>query len=437
MRTYVDRMWIYGGKATFIRFQAAYNLDEEAAFTATDEKLKTALKNRLRGGSVALARIQAKEVVEAGSFLGSHPNVYNRVNWEMAFDQFTPLAGTPLEFRTGDFKVRKTNPGSRGDYCPIVSIWADKKKVAWVRKQLLQVTSSRSEVQLPLGLAVRFIPCVTDESMVISTAGRTMAIRARAKQKKFTQKTGIMSSEEIMGLDFVISEIRGGVSCREALMALRSRRNPDMNLFLMVEEDWDSPGTVRFLHHASVEDECMEVIPALGLVLEKELSTSRVWKWFSNKMRDDCAAFNYNAERGVHDPDDKGGDNKQEWSHWDSLLGEDSDDDDIPNHGAAIITGTGRLSNLNFDGKPRNAFDDNGTIQTNALRALVDDPSASSSIGASPNTAATAASTEASSLTSTAGKLDQAAVEQYLEQNPSLLQKILDAAGPQSGGVGT
>ena len=74
----------------------------------------------------------------------------------------------------------------------------------------------------------------------------------------------------------------------------------------MVEEDWDDPTKVRFLYHESEEAECMEIVPALGLVLQKLLATSLVWQWFSEKMKQDCDQFEYDVEKGVYDPADKG-----------------------------------------------------------------------------------------------------------------------------------
>ena len=60
---------------------------------------------------------------------------------------------------------------------------------------------------------------------------------------------------------------------QEDLVAKRFYMGDDAlpSLFLMVEEDWEDPGKVRFLHHYMEKAECMELIPALGLVMEGAL----------------------------------------------------------------------------------------------------------------------------------------------------------------------
>ena len=245
---------------------------------------------------------------------------------------------------------------------------------------MLEATSSKFEGDFPLGMKVRFIPCATDESIVISQQGRLMAQRARVKQQKFIKRTCIMSSEEIVGLDYVLPS--KNISLRQALMALRSRSDPTRSLFLMVEEDWDDPGRVRFLHHESEEAECMEMIPALGLVMAKELGTPKAWTWFSKKMAEDCKGFEYDPAKGIYDPNDQQAVRDDELHCWDSLLGEDSDDEMIYPAGTSIIANPGRMSNLNFGSEKTNRYDDNGTLHSGGLRDMagfLDDRSEDSS----------------------------------------------------------
>jgi hypothetical protein len=166
----------------------------------------------------------------------------------------------PLEFRAQDWKLQTKRSS---DYVRAVSIYVGQEKTTAARNSLLDMASSANQDQLPLGLRVRFVPNVLDESSINTQDARMMAKRARTKQKQFTSKTMISTSHTILGLNYIVKSLQ--TSLWEAILAIRSRTDPSRNLFVMVEEDHGS-SNVKFLYHQTMAGKVMTAIPALLLI---------------------------------------------------------------------------------------------------------------------------------------------------------------------------
>jgi hypothetical protein len=354
LRTYVDKVWCSVDKSPYVRLKMAHNVDP-VKFQGTDflESLTS------RDAYVSVDALQSQNIKEVGTLLGSHTGAFHAENWTQAFAQCESLKNVPLEFRAQDWKLQKKRSA---DYVRAVSIYAGQEKTAAARNSLLDMTSSANQDQLPLGLRVRFVPNVLDESFINTQDARMMAKRARAKQKLFTSKTMISTSHTILGLDYIIESLQ--TSLREAILAIRSRTDPTRNLFVMVEEDHGS-SDVKFLYHETMADEAMTAIPALPLILEKELESSIVWTWFSESAKDLCRGYQYDRSKGVIST--TGDYMKEALEDW-AMDNDDEDSEEEFQQEMNNMTIDSVPAGLAFGRRGANFYNDDGTIKTLEFR---------------------------------------------------------------------
>ena len=125
-----------------------------------------------------------------------------------------------------------------------------------------------------------FVPELTDTRFVIKPGSIEIAKKAASKHDEFMDKTEITDYESIIGLDY---PLKIGITCREALMSIRSTTEKDKNLFVAVDEMWG--GVVRIAYKSKFEEEARSLISVLPIYLDFMIGR-QVWIWFTEDSRE-------------------------------------------------------------------------------------------------------------------------------------------------------
>jgi hypothetical protein len=111
-----------------------------------------------------------------------------------------------------------------------------------------------------------------------------------------------------------------------------------------------------------MRDEAMTAIPALPLILEKELESFIVWTWFSQSAKDLCRGYQYDCSKGVTST--TGGLMKELLEDWAMDNDEDEDSDEEFQQELNNMTIDSVLAGLAFGRRGANFYNDDGAIKT-------------------------------------------------------------------------
>ena len=128
-------------------------------------------------------------------------------------------------------QVSKNRPRSKSRAPTIWCRWEDAGKC---RNALAKIYSRNNNGAYPLATQARFIPNTVDSRFITPVSARVMAIKAQNKHEAFLAKTATGIGHSIVGLDYFLDEYQ--VTLREAIMAIRSAKEPDSNLFVAVDD---------------------------------------------------------------------------------------------------------------------------------------------------------------------------------------------------------
>ena len=105
-----------------------------------------------------------------------------------------------------------------------------------------------------------------------------MAAHAVLKHDKFMNKTMVVPSEYVAGLDYPVNiPGQGELTLREAIMSIRSSSDPTRNLFAAVDESYNQQ-QVNFAYKTALDEEARPMVVGLPLYLEYVLGP-RIWNW--------------------------------------------------------------------------------------------------------------------------------------------------------------
>ncbi len=357
---YFPGIYYYANRIPYIRVLLGFNKETECFTTGLSQEFKKWLTRASFG--FHKEKLQDRNICRVGWLLGSHPSVFNYDDMEDAIHSLEDCKSIRVELKAEEVKITKVQQNwNAGEFrqTPVraVHIWCTFAQTSLVRSKMKALFSSKTKKK-PLGKSLRFIPHILDNRFITTEKTAMLTARMKSKQKKFLQQTTFTTAHGILGLDYVIPSLH--ISLRQALMAIRSKENPEKNIFISVDGWGDQ---VRFAFNMAIADEADRLIPALPIFLEATLGPA-VWTWFSAQAQQDCEDFEWDPDQGIVDKHVV--DSQGQIEDNDSI--ESEEDSDIENDlDIEFGESTANIFTLNLDNFGLNQYDDGGSVATGAL----------------------------------------------------------------------
>ena len=295
---YVDNIFLKHGNSCWVRMRIGHT--KPSAFME-EESFQTYFRDR--GILIAKEKLQMKVTQKAGWLLGSHPTAFNPRDLEQALEHLPELKGIPIEVRIDYIRVKaegRTNTKAAQIFCS----WDATQKC---RRALNTIYKKKNVDGYPLGKNMRFVPNIMDRRFITTPSTRKKVQASIQKQTKFLASVETTKNYTICGLDYYDEKLKQ--TLRQALMGIRSTSQPDRNLFLAVDTFMQGE-TVVFLFKKDLAHEANTLIPALPLLLEVTLDSTRVWNWFHEEAKMMTEGFYWDPRRGILEID---GDDEDSW----------------------------------------------------------------------------------------------------------------------------
>ena len=345
LEQFVDKLWLQKSKSPWTRLRIGHNKPIDDIISKD-----FVIWSKREDYTISKEKIQAKSLSKVGFLMGYHPDALNPNNLESALKQFDLMKGLEIEIRNEMIQVSRTKPRSKARAPTIWTKWEDAGKC---RVALAQIYSKNNKGAYPLATQARFIPNIIDSRFITSVPARTMAFKAQDKHEAFLSRTSTAIGYTILGLDFYLEEYK--VTLREAIMSIRSTKEPDYTLFTAVDDQQYS-NKVVFAFRKTLEPEALAAIPGLPLILEGHYGP-RVWTWFADQAKAETAGYHWDPELGlvetqeVLDFTDLDG-----WEDLDEVTTVEGDTQNQRVHGFEITSAPAK-----------NQYNDNGSIKTRLL----------------------------------------------------------------------
>ena len=194
----------------------------------------------------------------------------------------------------------------------------------------------------------------TSSTPALSLLSRPALFKAQDKHEAFLSRTSTAVGYTILGLDFYLEEYQ--VTLREAIMSIRSTKEPEYTLFTAVDDQQYS-NKVVFAFRKTLEPEALAAIPGLPLILEGHFGP-RVWTWFADQAKAETAGYHWDPKLGLVET--------QEVLDFTDLEGwEDLDETTSVDEGE---TQNQHVHGFEITSAPaKNQYNDNGSIKTRFL----------------------------------------------------------------------
>ncbi len=352
---YFPGIYYFANRVPYIRVLLGFNKDTEHFTTELPYEFKKWLTSTSSG--INKEKLQDRYICRAGWLLGSHPAVFNYGDMEDAIQSSIEGKDIIVELKSEEVKISKVQqgnwnqePSARQVPIKAVHVWCIFSQTSAVRTKMKSLFSSKSK-RKPLGKSLRFIPHILDNRYITTDRSAVLISKMKNKQKRFLQQTTFTSASGILGLDYVIPSLR--VSLRQAIMAIRSKKEPEKNVFVSVDSWGDQ---VRFAFNTNIADEAERLIPALPIFLEATLGPA-VWTWFSDQAKWDCEDFEWDFEKGIVDK-------KGEFDDEDSMGSIESNEEDKLD---IEFESSANIFSLDLDHFGTNQYGDAGSVATGAL----------------------------------------------------------------------
>ncbi len=435
---YFQGVYYFANRVPYIRVLLGFNKNISSFTTELPHEFKKWLTRTSAG--FTKEKLQDRNICRAGWLLGSFPSVFNYEDMEDAIHSMEECKSIRVELKTEEVKTTKLsqsswnqnfNGASRQIPVRAVYIWCTYDQTSIVRSKMKTLFSSKNTKKL-LGKNLRFIPHILDNRFITTDKSALLTTKMKNKQKRFLQQTTFTATNGILGLDYVIPSLH--VSLRQALMSIRSKEDPDKNVFVSVDGWGDQ---VRFAFNMNIADEAERLIPALPIFLEATLGPA-VWTWFSDQVQRDCSDFEWDPENGIVDRQNG---NSQGMLGEDDSIESDNISDDAERLDIEFNESSAKIFSLNLGNFGPNQYEDGGSVATKALfppNGRNSDVSAetmsqpatvvtdvSSRTENSPFSSLTASITP-KLQTSVMKQMAQAAMESLRQMPPAELQKMLN-----------
>ena len=192
-----------------------------------------------------------------------------------------------ITINQGNSKTKKASKRSKAMH---IMVPDDTKAIA--RSCLAKLFPSKPRGDYPLGIQYRFVPNTADTDFAISKTARRIAQRLMTKQASFLDNCVQREHRHFNDL-FVSHDTMPNISLIKILMALKSKRFPERQLFLCIEQEFEE-GPVIFQYSSELEDEADGIIPVLPLYLEGKFGKG-ISKWLRPSATIGTSGYEYDS----------------------------------------------------------------------------------------------------------------------------------------------
>ena len=259
-----------------------------------------------------------------------------------------------ITINQGNSKTKKATKRSKAMH---IMVPDDAKAIT--RSCLSKLFPSKPRGDYPLGIQYRFVPNTADTDFAISKTARRIAQRLMTKQASFLDNCIQREHRHFNDL-FITHDSMPNITLIKVLMALKSKRFPERQLFLCIEQEYEE-GPVFFQYSSELEDEADGIIPVIPLYLEGKFGQG-ISKWMKPSATIGTAGYTYDSKSNKVIPQGNNILNNLN-DDWEQRINKyDNDDDSLSDIGSddgqsgfAIEFGEldfdndKRLSNLNDD----------------------------------------------------------------------------------------
>ena len=161
-------------------------------------------------------------------------------------------------------------------------------------RSCLQVAyPSKVRGDYPMGIQFRFIPNIADPDFAVSPSARTIASRLKAKQASFLDRCITRQNTHFKDI-FAKHEYDNNITLLQILMAMKSKKYPDRQLFTCIEQEVED-GVVQFQYAEELENEADGIIPVLPLYLEGQFGKGTS-KWIKPSASIGTYGYEYDKD---------------------------------------------------------------------------------------------------------------------------------------------
>ena len=318
------------------------------------------------GLDIKYDHIQARDYTCIGYLLGTSPAANNLTDMQEAHENHPVITGLRIIARVQAIKLAAGKNAIPWELqVKAIHIFVGANHANEARERYSKVYGSRNIGGYPQAIHARFVPDISDLSFPVTASTRIKAIKSLAKQKAFLAHTKQIHTSTIAGLHSYHPTIK--FTLCQVLMSMRSIDNPDLGLFISIDDDLSEKGyEVIFSVHLDRFNEASSLIPLLCILLQAKfgMGIDRLG-WFTDDAKKVLTKYKWSPEEEcvvlIH-PDDEADD-----------LGFDSDDEYM-NAICNIFNidstsdGNGFEFDMNFvvedDIRPKNQYGDTGSIKT-------------------------------------------------------------------------
>jgi hypothetical protein len=242
--------------------------------------------------------IQEKERTCIGFLVGANPDAANLEDMRASHENHSVLFG--LKVLCED---RTINLSSADQKIPFklrtqaIHIIVGAKQAVDARDRYNRVFGSRKEGGYPQGMKLRFVPDVADARFPVTPNTRMKAVKMMSKQKAFMANTKVVHTDTIAGLHTVLEKV-GSYSLCQILMAIRSRDDAAMGLFIAIDEQHaDGAYTTAFTVHNDRYEEAIGLIPLFCIIYEAKFGIA-ARQWFTEESKVVDLKYKWDAVEG-------------------------------------------------------------------------------------------------------------------------------------------
>jgi hypothetical protein len=280
-------VFIKQGQNTWLRVHIAHDVNKEKFMETEDFK-----NHKLQ---VSYDKVQAKKTQVWGWLLGLIPETANLNHMKQACEAHPLLKEFQLEARVQVIKLMAGKQDTPLDMqVKAIHIIGDDTLTAKGRKALNQTFGSRTP-GYPQQRPAKFIPNAADTRFPVTQQRLRDIVKMIGKQKKIMKLAKPLNTDTICGLHYLVPEL--GYTLCQILMSMRSPKNPEIQLFMAVDERSFGGYGVTFTVHADRLTEATTLIPLLSVVLEAKFGP-RIWNWFTDQAKEASQGYVYDTENG-------------------------------------------------------------------------------------------------------------------------------------------
>ena len=376
-KKYVEQLkisWASSNTATELRFILGHKKPIQAYLTNKEVEKKLAdfeaevFVNRIQSEKRAIAGYLAGPIINDRTAEIISDLLKENITFKNNKISQIEIYEETITINHGNNKAKKVAKRSKAMHIMV----RDEDK-ALARSCFATLFPSRPRGDYPLGIQYRFVPNTADTDFAISKTARKIAHRLMTKQASFLENCINREHRHFKDL-FVIHDTMPNITLLKVLMALKSKRFPERQLFLCIEQEIED-GPVYFQYSAELVEEVDGIIPVIPLYLEGNFGAS-ITKWMKPSSSIGTEGYEYDktSNRVVPNGSNILSNLNEDWNqrinmyeYDDDSLSDDESDDGMG--GFAIEFG-----NLDFDNNNRksNLNDETRSLGTMNIQLPLD-----------------------------------------------------------------